>query len=234
MSEIVIPKKEGLLIELIERYCEKKFLIDLHSDEYPYLDYYSLDTKKITEDIERISYRGVDFINFMIQLNIKDAGIPYLSYKISPSGEVSLNGILTAPSTSCDDREGLILRYEAIPVIKARYRQYPQLSIPYKGLKNWIKNFEPRFRLRLSSNFRSLGFSCLDGEPPLERDVIRGFSYVFASPHEMIPTKVSESVFLNKKFLDEGYQYKIIKLFDFLKLTKTEFLNWDSNPFQKN
>ena len=46
MSKIVIPEKEGLLIELIERYCKNKFLIDLQSDKYPFLDYYSLDTKK--------------------------------------------------------------------------------------------------------------------------------------------------------------------------------------------
>ena len=233
MSKIVIPEKEGLLIEMIERYCEKKFLIDLQSDKYPFLDYYSLDTEKITEDIERISSNGVDFITFMIQLNRKDAGIPYISYKISPSGEVSFNGILTAPSTICNDRQGLILRYEAITIRNTR-KEYPDFAINYMGLKNWINNLEPRFRFRLSRNYRSLGFSCLDGEPPTERDVIRGFSYVFLSPHEMIPSKVSESVFLNKKFLNEGYQYKIIKLSDFLKLNKTKFLNWDSNPFQKN
>jgi len=233
MSKIVIPEKEGLLIEMIERYCEKKFLIDLQSDKYPFLDYYSLDTEKITEDIERISSNGVDFITFMIQLNRKDAGIPYISYKISPSGEVSFNGILTAPSTICNDRQGLILRYEAITIRNTR-KEYPDFAINYMGLKNWINNLEPRFRFRLSRNYRSLGFSCLNGEPPTERDVIRGFSYVFLSPHEMIPSKVSESVFLNKKFLNEGYQYKIIKLSDFLKLNKTKFLNWDSNPFQKN
>jgi len=231
MSKIVIPKKEGLLIKLIEKYCEKEFLIDLQSDEPPFLDYYSLDTKKITEDIERMSYQGIDFINFMIQLNRKDAGIPYLSYKISPSGEISLNGILTAPSTTCDDEKGLLLRYGAI-TIRNRSKEYPDLSISYKGLMNWQKNIEPRFRLRLSEKHRSLGFSCFDGKPPTERNVIRGFSYVFADYNEIMPTKVSKSVFLNEKFLDEGYQYKIIKLSDFLNETK--FLNWDSNPFQKN
>ena len=233
MSEIVIPEKEGLIIKLIEKYGERKFLIDLHSDKNPYLDYYDLDTKKINEDIERISYRGVDFINFMIQLNRKDAGIPYLSYKISPSGEVSLNGILTVLSTVCNDKQGLLLTYEATTIRNPR-REYPYFAIDYKGLKNWRNNLEPRFRFRKISGNRSLGFSCIDGETPIKSDVIRGFSYVLTSSHEIIPSKVSKSIFLNKKFLDEGYQYKIIKLSNFLKLNKTEFLNWDYNPFQKN
>lgn len=233
MSNIVIPEKEGLFIKLIERYGEEKFLIDLQSDKLPFLDYYSLDTKKITEDIERISHQGVDFITFMIQLKREDAGIPYISYKISPSGEVSLNGILTAPAKWCYDRQGLVLNYGAITVINPS-KEYPDFSIPYKGLTNWRNKLEPRFRFRKNNNNRSLGFSCLDGEPPDKRTVIRGFTYVFQNNVEIYPTKLSRSVFLNKKFLDEGYQYKIIKLSDFLKLNKTKFLNWESNPFQKN
>jgi hypothetical protein len=233
MSKIRIPEKEGLIIKLIEKYGKEKFSIDLQSDKPPFLDYYSLNTKIITNDIERMSYMGVDFITFMTQLNRKDAGIPYISYKISPSGEVSLNGILTAPSTTCDDREGLLLRYEAI-TIRNPSKEYLDFSITYKGLTNWRNELEPRFRFRISNSSRSLGFSCLDGEPPNEKMVIRGFSYVFRYHLEKIPSKPSESVFLDKKFLEQGYQYKIIKLSDFLNLNKTKFLNWDSNPFQKN
>jgi hypothetical protein len=229
---IIIPEKEGLLIKLIERYSiNKKFSIYVQKELFPYMDYYRLNTKKITEDIERMSYKSIDFITFMINLKGEDAGIPYLSYKISPSGEISLNGILTAPSKRCYERQGLVLRYEAM-TIRNPSKEYPDWVINYEGLKKWVNNLEPRFRFRVSNNKRSLGFSCLDGEPPDKKTVIRGFSYIFNDSNEITPSKPSESVFLNKKFLEQGYQYKIMKLSDFLNETK--FLNWDSNPFQKN
>lgn len=231
MSKIVIPEKEGLIIKLIERYGISEFSIHVQKESIPYVDYYRLNTKKITEDIERMSYMGVDFITFMINLKSEDAGIPYLSYKISPSGEISFNGILTAPSKRCYERQGLVLRYEAI-TIRNPSKEYPDFVINYEGLKKWVNNLEPRFRFRISNKKRSLGFSCLDGEPPDKKTVIRGFSYVFNDSNEIIPSRPSESVFLDTNFLEQGYQYKIMKLSDFFNETK--FLNWDSNPFQKN
>ncbi len=224
-----MPKKEGLIIKLIEKYGNRKFLISKQSEFE--CDYYSLDTKKITKDIERMSYMGVDFITFMIHLKDKDSGIPYISYKISPSGEISLNGILTGPYKRCYERQGLVLKYEAL-TIRNPSKEYPSFTLPYEGLKTWVNNLEPRFRFRVSNKNRSLGFSCLDGEPPDKKTVIRGFSYIFNGSNEIYPSTPLRSVFLDKTFLEQGYQYKIIKLSDFFNETK--FLNWDSNPFQKN